>query len=223
MHRNRSRRSSDPERTELIRAGARSSPLSKAQFREVEVELGFSLQPVWVETTGDRDKSTSLRTLDKTDFFTRELDQMLLRAQIDVAIHSAKDLPEPIPRGLAVVAITKGVDSRDCLVLRKGERLRPGAIIATSSIRREEAVKQMCNDVQFIDLRGTIGERLAKLNDGTADGVVLAEAALIRLALTHLHRIFLPIDGVSMQGRLAVTAREGDVEMKELFAKIHAP
>jgi len=181
----------------------------------------LQFEPVWVNTTGDIDKTTSLRHLGKTDFFTRELDQMLLSGEIRAAVHSAKDLPEPLPQGLAVAAMTRGVDPRDSLVLRPDESLATlpaGAVIATSSARREESVRLLRNDLKFIDLRGTIGERLEKLRTGEADGVVVAEAALIRLNLTHLNRIFLPGETAQNQGRLAILVREGDEEMKRLFA-----
>ena len=224
MSRNRSRRSGNSSRIQL-KIGARSSPLSRAQFEEVARELGgVDLIPIWVETTGDRDRTTSLRGLNKTDFFTREIDELLLKGEIDAAIHSAKDLPEPLPEGLVIAAVTRGIDPRDSLVLRPNETLAglgAGAVIATSSVRREGAVRQILKDPVFIDLRGTIGERLVKLEEGTADGVVVAEAALIRLGLNHLNRVFLPGETVPLQGKLAIVVRKGDDKRKKLFEKIH--
>jgi hydroxymethylbilane synthase len=170
----------------------------------------------WVETRGDKDRSTSLRDLGKTDFFTRELDEMVLQNKVRIAIHSAKDLPDPLPTGLCVAFLSKGVDPRDCLVLRKGETLRSKMVIATSSERREEAVRQLLGDARFIDLRGTIGERLAKLERGEADGVVVAAAALIRLQL-EVPCIYLPGSTVAGQGQLAVVCRDDDQEIIGLF------
>lgn len=212
-----------------ISIGARSSPLSRAQLEEVEEEIRFHhphliFDPVWVKTAGDLDKKTSLRTLGKSDFFTRELDQMLLEGEIRIAIHSAKDLPEPLKEGIAMAALTRGVDPKDSLVFRPKESLETlpkGALIATSSERREEAVKELRDDLRFVDLRGTIGERLAKLDKDEADGVVVAEAAILRLKLTHLNRIFLPGETALHQGRLAILSRSGDEEMKTLFAPLH--
>jgi hydroxymethylbilane synthase len=183
-----------------MKIGARSSPLSRAQVEEIRQEFGLQFEVVWVETTGDKDKITSLRTLEKTDFFTRELDEMLLRGDIDAAVHSAKDLPDPLPKGLYIAALSKGVDPRDSLVIKK----EPVRLVATSSQRREEAVRQLFPDCQFIDLRGTIHERLEK----DVDGVVIAEAALIRLNLTHLKRVFLPGRAAPLQGKLAIVCRE---------------
>lgn len=211
-----------------IIAGARSSPLSRAQLEEVAEELSrfhadWKIAPLWMDTLGDKDQKTSLRSLDKTDFFTRELDELLLRGGCRIAVHSAKDLPSPIPKGLKIAAVTRGVDPADALVFRTGARLETlpaGAKIATSSQRREEMVKQLRPDLTFIDVRGTIGKRLSQLEEGKADGVVVAEAALIRLKLTHLNRMLLPGETAEGQGRLAVVAREDDQEMLALFAPL---
>lgn len=216
---------SSPE-TLTLTVGARDSPLSQAQVKEVLEEIRkhhphITFQPLLVKTTGDHDRKTSLRTLDKTDFFTKDIDALLLNGKCRIAVHSAKDLPAPLPKGLRIAAVTQGVDCGDSLVLRSGETLESlpsGATIATSSARREDAVRSLRQDVRFIDLRGTIGERLAVLDAGVADCVVLAEAALIRLGLTHLNRIRLPGSTATGQGQLAVLVREGDAEMLVLFS-----
>lgn len=209
-----------------IAVGSRRSPLALAQ---VEEALGllrqffdgvfFDIQTV--ETRGDQDRTTSLRALDKTDFFTKEIDEKQLAKECRISIHSAKDLPDPLPKGLAIAAITKGVDPSDSLVLNTGETLqtlRAGALIATSSIRREENLRTLRTDFTFRDVRGTIGERLSLLEKGEVDGVVIAEAALIRLGLTHLNRLRLPGNTVPFQGQLAIVALEGDEEMQKLFS-----
>lgn len=205
---------------------ARNSPLSRAQVFEVEKELqlffpSLKLEPIFVETTGDLDLKTSLRDRDKTDFFTKEVDELVERGFCRISIHSAKDLPEKIPDTLCVVAITKGVDPSDSLVIREGETLFSlpvGALIATSSKRREENVKMLRSDFRFMDLRGKIHERLKYLNSKAADGVVVAEAAIIRLKLTHLNRIRIPGMTAPLQGKLAILARKEDKEMQEVFA-----
>lgn len=209
-----------------VKVAARSSPLALVQCDEVLGELKvlhpqveFDLQKV--ATVGDKDKKTSLRTLNKTDFFTKEIDEMLLKGECRIGIHSAKDLPEPIPEGLSIIALTRGINPADALVMRSGETLaslKQGAIIATSSERREMIVRSLRPDLCFIDLRGTIGERLEKLHSGEADGVVVAEAALIRLKLTHLNRVILPGETTALQGQLAILARQEDQEMASLFA-----
>jgi hydroxymethylbilane synthase len=208
-----------------INVGARGSALSRAQVDEVLRELQrfhpkIIFSPRFSETKGDLDKKTSLRDLPKDDFFTKEVDDLLLKGFVDAAIHSAKDLPEPLPKGLMLVALTKGVDPRDSLVMRHGDHLDNVSLVATSSYRREEAVLALKSGVTFCDIRGTIEERLKRLQDDI-DGVVVAEAALIRLGLTSLNRVILPGGAVPMQGRLAVVAREGDLEMERIFKVLH--
>lgn len=180
----------------------------------------ITFETTYVETYGDKDRETSLRSLGKTDFFTREVDDLVLSGVCDVSVHSAKDLPEIFPEHLSLIGFTRGVDSRDALVLREGdtlESLRPGSVIATSSERRIAAVKELRSDFEFIDLRGTIGERIQLLDTGVADGVVVAEAALIRLKLTHLNRVYLPGPTVEGQGKLAIIGR---TDRKHLLEKL---
>jgi hydroxymethylbilane synthase len=212
-----------------ITVGARASSLSKIQVEEVLEALSsfhpeISFSPTFVHTHGDRDLKTSLRTLPRGNFFTKELDIGVLSGQYRVAIHSAKDLPIPLPCGLELVALTKGKDSRDALVLRKGdtlESLPPQAKIATSSLRRIEAIKELRGDLSFSDIRGTIEKRLQRLDEGTISGLVVAMCAMERLHLENKYSLF-PLEQAAAryQGRLAVIAREGDIEMEKLFSSI---
>lgn len=212
----------------LLSASARSSPLSRVQVVEIEKELQTYYPEVHFETTfittiGDRDQKTSLRSLEKTDFFTKDIDQSLQKGYSRLGIHSAKDLPDPIPKGLTIAAVTRGIDNSDSLVLPGGatlESLKPGAIIATSSERREDIVRQLREDLQFTDIRGTINQRLEIMNSGMVQGIVIAEAALIRLGLTHLNRVKLPGETTPGQGQLAVVAREDDHEVIDLLSCI---
>lgn len=211
-----------------ISVGARSSPLSKAQIQEVQREINIYAPKIifeclFLKTQGDKDQKQSLRNLDKTDFFTKEVDDLLLKGNCRIAIHSAKDLPATIPEGLQVVAITQGLNPDDALVMRRGvqiDTLPPGSIIATSSLRREEAIRAIRPDLSFVDIRGPIEQRLMKVKCRIVDGVVIAEAALIRLKLTHLNRFRLPGSTVPLQGQLAIIARADDIEMMELFKKM---
>ncbi|MDR3624192.1 MAG: hydroxymethylbilane synthase [Chlamydiales bacterium] len=212
-----------------IIVGARDSKLSRTQFREVYEEIrvfypSIVFTPIWLKTMGDMDQTTTLRTLEKTDFFTREIDQLQLQGGCRISIHSAKDLPDPLPKGLIIACLTKGVDSSDSLVLREGEdffSLRAGAIIATSSLRREEMVRKLRQDLSFVDIRGAIDVRLQKLNTKEVDGVVVATAALIRLGLlSNINCIKLLGSTVPLQGRLAVVVREDDSEMRAMFSSL---
>ncbi len=210
----------------ILPVGARSSQLSRLQVQEVRVALQqfhpeVDFEVFYFMSTGDRDQKTSLRSLGRTNFFTKEIDDAVLQGTCRLGIHSAKDLPVPLTEGLALFCLTAGLDPSDSLVLRREDTLYSlpsGARIATSSIRREDMVKQLRADLQFVDLRGTIEQRLAKLDRGEADGVVIAEAALIRLGWTHLNRIRLPGPTAEGQGQLAVVGRSGDGEMEGLFS-----
>lgn len=149
---------------------------------------------------------------------------MVLSKKIRIAVHSAKDLPDPLPPGLAVVALTKGKDPSDCLVMREGdslERLPKNAVIGTSTRRREEAVLRLRSDILLKDLRGDILQRLQQLEKRAFDGIILAEAAILRLKLHHLNRMILPGETAPLQGRLAVVARKDDGLMRKLFSQIH--
>lgn len=212
----------------LIAIGSRNSPLAKVQVDEVLKEITVNYPHIqfscnFIETTGDKDQQTSLRTLDKTNFFTKEIDDLLLANKCRLGIHSAKDLPYPIAEGLTIVALTKGVDPSDSLVLKSEKNLTSFSIsplIATSSLRREESVLKIIPHARFRDIRGTIQQRLQLMNDNCIDGVVIAEAALIRLGLTYLNRYRLPDETVPFQGQLAIIARSDDKEMQSLFSCI---
>lgn len=210
-----------------VSVGARGSPLSRAQIEEVLQELRLyhpecSFQPFWVETIGDKDQKTSLKTLGNTDFFTKEIDEAQSAGHFRISIHSAKDLPAPLKQGLTVAALTKGLDPEDVLVIR--DHLPKNPIIATSSIRREFEIRRCYPDAQIVDIRGNIGQRLAILDSKEVDGVVMAKCALMRLGITDRPCIALDGEVHPLQGRLAVIARADDDEMLKLFSCIdHRP
>lgn len=209
-----------------VKVLARSSALSQAQVKEVQSaiqehhpQVQFNVE--YMQTLGDRDQKTSLKELYKTDFFTRELDKALLEKRADIAVHSAKDLPDPIPQGLECIAITKGVDSSDSLVIREDlswEEFAKNPKVGTSSFRREEAVLKEFPRANFFDIRGVIEDRLQLIYSKKLDGVVIAEAALIRLGLTDLKRrpLFSPVE--NFQGQLAILTQTENRAMKELFS-----
>lgn len=205
-----------------VKVGARGSPLSQKQVFEVLREINafyphVTFDPIWMKTTGDKDQKTSLRFMENSDFFTKELDFAQLADQFRLSIHSAKDLPIPLAKGLTLIALTQGLDPSDSLVLAQD---RPIKKIATSSLRREEAVRQLYPDVEIVDIRGTIEQRLSQIQTAQVDGVVVAECALIRLNLTHLHRLTLSGPTARFQGQLAVLAKDDDEEMIRLFSCI---
>ncbi|GAB4235396.1 MAG: hydroxymethylbilane synthase [Chlamydiales bacterium] len=208
----------------LLKVASRGSPLARIQVEEVYREIvkyhpHVEFDPHYVDSRGDKDLKTSLRDMDKTDFFTREIDQLILQQHCRIAVHSAKDLPEPIPKGLRLIALTKGVDSSDVLVLRDNDTLETLPRlpkIASSSYRRDEAIKKWLPNCIIHDIRGSIHQRLDYLYQRKVDGVVMAEAAIIRLKLL-LNRLKIPGETAPLQGRLAVIAHAEDKEMAELF------
>lgn len=184
--------------------------------------------PTLLMTSGDVDQTTPLRLMEKTDFFTREVDEKVLQGEADLAIHSAKDLPATIPEGLVVAAITKGVDPADSLVFRQGFSLTQfpiGGRVGTSSLRREKRVRQMLPQAIMTDLRGSVPKRLELLEQdlalpGSLHAIVVAEAALIRLE-SLVPRVKMAGEH-PLQGKLAVLARKSDPLISSLFSCIDA-
>jgi len=209
----------------LIKIAARSSKLSLVQVDEVLKEIKITYPEIEfeitsLETIGDRDQKTSLRVLGSTNFFTKEIDECVLDKTVSLGIHSAKDLPSPLPSGLEVFAMTKGLCSSDCLVLRDNETidsLEKGAKIGCSSEKRESYIKYIRADLQSVDIRGTIEKRLDLLNHGFCDGLIIASCALLRLNLQHINKIKLSLATTKNQGRLAIVGRCDDTTLKEII------
>lgn len=217
------------ERT--LRIGTRSSPLA---LKQVEEALGylrkfypeFRAEIIRIDTYGDRDKVTPISDIEGTDFFTREIDAALLRGALDFAVHSAKDLPEETPEGLTVAAITKSIDPYDALVskgnLKLGE-LRNGAKIGVSSLRRKTQLKKYRDDLQIVDIRGAIAERMDKLDKNGLDAIIVAACALMRLELEYRITQRVPFQILkphSLQGSLAIEARAEDLDLIQFLSKI---
>lgn len=204
-----------------VRLICRNSRLSLVQAEEVRSflpEIDFIINAI--ASFGDKNKQIPLEHCNISDFFTRELDEALLKNEADIAVHSAKDLPYPIPSGLEVIALTKGKDSSDSLVSRDNlrlSRLPANPRIGTSSVLRAESIKQIRPDARIVSIRGTIEERIALIDKGIVDAVVIATCALQRLNLDSEISEILPFETHPLQGHLAVVARTGDHNLKELF------
>ncbi|KKL11532.1 hypothetical protein LCGC14_2544890, partial [marine sediment metagenome] len=147
---------------ETIRIGTRGSPLALKQAEEIVSSLRrfhphLNFRIIKMKTTGDKNKNTPLEKLEGTDFFTKEIEEALLRGEIDLAVHSAKDLPDQIPEGLTIAAITSSIDPDDILVSKKSlklDELPRGAKVGTSSFRRKTQLKKFRSDFQIVDIRG---------------------------------------------------------------------
>lgn len=195
-----------------IRIISRQSRLALLQVEELVKEAGITDYEL-IKTTsyGDRHKEVSL--MDEglaQDFFTRELDEALLEGRADIAVHSAKDLPNPLPDGIELLALTEGKDPSDSLVARDGltlATLPAGSKVGTSSAQRKEELLKVRPDLVVVPIRGTIEERIAQVDDGSVDALIVATCALDRLGLSHRATERLPFKTHPLQGKLAVTGR----------------
>ncbi|MEK6727502.1 MAG: hydroxymethylbilane synthase [Candidatus Omnitrophota bacterium] len=215
----------------IFRVGTRSSPLALKQVEEVlgllrEFDADLRLEVVTIDTFGDKDKVTPISDIEGTDFFTREIDDALLRGKIDFAVHSAKDLPDEIREGLIIAAITKPLEPYDCLVSKNNLKLKElpaGARIGASSARRKAQLKNFRPDLKVTDIRGNIQERLKKLKESDFDAIVVAICALMRLGLENMITERIPLEILKphpLQGSLAVVARSSDLQLIKFLSKI---
>ncbi len=214
-----------------IRIGGRGSQLSRAQLEIVAAALRprADVEIVVITTTGDG-LSRGQATMTGKDSFTREIDDALLDGRIDLAVHSLKDLPSELPAGLAIVAVPEREDPRDVLISRVGGTLRAlptGSRVGSSSPRRRAQVLAARPDLVVIDARGNVDTRLRRLSEGRWDAIVLARAGLARLGrlaeVTEVLPASLMLPAIG-QGALAVVAREGSRDVRDLVASLdHVP
>jgi uroporphyrinogen III methyltransferase/synthase len=215
------------KRTALkLKVVSRKSPLSLFQVREA-----FSFFPllryqlVPVDSYGDKHKDISLldaasETEWAPDFFTREPDELLIRNEADVAVHSAKDLPYPLPSELELFALLEATDQTDALVSKDHLTLALlplGARVGTSSKTRKNELLNLRPDLEIVSIRGTIGERIALLDNGRIDALVVATCALKRLGWESRIAEILPFRTHPLQGHLALVGRKDRPEIKALF------
>lgn len=207
-----------------IKIITRGSSLALQQVKEIMIHFpGIDASVTTRDSYGDKHKNISLLSGVPSDFFTRELDQILLSGKADIAIHSAKDLPVPIPEGLELIALTKALDQSDALVSisKKGlKTLKAGSVVGTSSLTRKAQLLALRPDIIIKAVRGTIEERLKLLDDGKLDALIAASCALKRLGLSSRITEILPFETHPLQGMLAVVAKEGRPDLKVLFSKI---
>ena len=207
----------------VLRIGTRDSPLALFQARQVQARLvaahGFDASAVEIcpiRTTGDLVSDRPLTAIGGKGLFTKEIDQALIDAAIDVAVHSAKDMPAVLPEGLMIAGYLPREDARDAFIGRGAGRLAdldPGAVVGTASPRRHALVKRQRPDIVVTPLRGNVETRLAKLAGGGIAATVLALAGLKRLGLAgHVSSILDPEEFVPAigQGAIAIVARRAD-------------
>lgn len=215
----------------MIRIGTRDSKLAVWQAEYVARALesnGHSTTLVFIKTEGDMVLDTPLPLMGGKGVFTKALDEALFQHEIDIAVHSNKDIPTRLPDGLGIAAVLEREDPRDVLVLRKdhsrsAEDLeREIAIIATSSMRRQGQWLHRHPHHKITDIRGNVQTRLRKLDESDWDGAIFAAAGLKRLGLDD--RISMYLDWMlcaPAQGAVAVMARTNDIDTLGALAPIH--
>ncbi|MFT3732839.1 MAG: hydroxymethylbilane synthase [Hyphomicrobium sp.] len=219
---------------QAIRIGTRGSPLALAQAHEVKDRLiaahGFSAEAVTVnviKTTGDRVLDRPLSEIGGKGLFTKEIEEALLANEIDVAVHSMKDMQTVLPDGLVIGAVLPREDPRDAFISlrhRSFDGLPKGAVVGTSSLRRKAQVLHARPDLRVVDFRGNVQTRLRKLEDGVAEATFLAVAGLKRLGLQE--RITSPVSAEQMlpavaQGVIGLEIRDGDETITPIVSALN--
>ena len=216
-----------------IRLGTRASPLALAQaditrrhfatvFPELQVERHV------IETTGDKDQTSPMHAIGGKGVFIKEIEQALLKNQIDIAVHSLKDITSNLAEGLHLISFLKAEAFGDVIVSKEPyhslDDLPREATLATGSLRRKALLKQLRPDIKTIEIRGNVNTRLKKLDEGKFEGVLLSEAGLIRLGIKNYpicrldHNVFYPAPG---QGVIALETRKDDVFSNEIALMVN--
>lgn len=206
-----------------IRVIARGSRLSRLQVEEVFKnfpELAYEIK--YLESYGDKNQQISLLNGEApADIFTRELDDAIRQGDADIAIHSAKDLPYPLPEDIEVIALFPAFDTTDSLVSRDHRKLAElpaGSIIGTSSPLRKKGLNELRPDLTIKGIRGCIEERVQQVKDGKYDAAIVATCALKRLGMEDEIAEVLPFPTHPLQGFLAITTKKGSQDLKQAFA-----
>lgn len=215
-----------------IRVGTRGSNLAliqtnwaidrlKEKFPEVEFEVKI------IKTKGDKILHLSLDKIGDKGLFVKEIESQLLEGEIDLAVHSMKDMPAEVVEGLKFAAVPKREDPRDVIILREGlnsfDELPIGATIGTGSKRRKYQLLRKRPDLNIVPIRGNIETRISKIESENLDGIVLAASGVIRADLEEKITEFLPVDlmiPAPAQGALALEIRENDEELEKMIDAI---
>ena len=216
-----------------LKIGTRGSPLALIQAREAKVRLmaahGFAdadIEIVVIATTGDRVRDRPLSEIGGKGLFTKEIEEALFARDIDLAVHSMKDMPARIPDGLIIAAMLPREDARDAFlspVAASIDGLTQGATVGSSSVRREAQLKRARPDLKIIAFRGNVETRLRKLDEGVAQATLLACAGLNRLGLADKITSAIAIDVMLpavAQGAIGIEIRDGDDAVRHLLAAL---
>jgi len=210
-----------------LRIGSRGSQLALWQAHHIADLLrtrGHTMELEIIKTTGDKITDVALAKVGTKGMFTKEIEEALIENQVDLAVHSLKDLPTELSADFEIAAITTREDPRDVFCSVKFasiEALPQQANVGTSSLRRQAQLKALRPDLEIHPLRGNVDTRLRKLESGDYDAVVLAAAGLNRLGKTQLVRQWIPVEVMTPaagQGALAIEVRNGDTATRAIVA-----
>ena len=218
----------------ILRIGTRGSPLALAQAHETQARLmaahgmpEAAFEVVVISTSGDRIQDRPLSEAGGKGLFTKEIEEALLAGTIDIAVHSSKDMPTVLPDGLELSAFLPREDARDAFIGKAVKRiidLPQGAKVGSSSLRRQALIRRMRPDLDVVMFRGNVQTRLRKLEEGVAEGTILAYAGLKRLGLGHVVTDLMPLDAFPPapgQGAIGIETRIGDSAVEQMLSAIH--
>lgn len=218
----------------VLRIGTRGSPLALAQATETRARLmaahslpeaAFAIEII--HTSGDRIQDRPLSEAGGKGLFTKEIEEALLDGRIDIAVHSSKDMPTTLPHGLELSAFLPREDPRDAFIGASSGRivdLPHGATVGSSSLRRQALIRRLRPDLNVVMFRGNVQTRLRKLEEGVAQGTLLALAGLKRLGLEHVATDIMPLEDFPPapgQGAICIESRIGDARAADMLAAIH--
>jgi hydroxymethylbilane synthase len=217
-----------------LRIGTRGSQLALYQANWVKENLvqtypHLKVTLIKIKTTGDKIQDAPLAKIGGKGLFVKEIEEALLQKRIDLAVHSIKDVPTELPKGLHLSAITKREDPRDVFISKDGTLLKnlpQGAKIGTSSLRRQAQLLHFRDDFEMVPLRGNLDTRLKKLKTMNLDGIILAYAGVKRLGLEERITEIIPTE-ISLpaigQGALGIESRIGDEEVEKKIRILNDP
>ncbi|UCI08376.1 hydroxymethylbilane synthase [Mesorhizobium sp. B1-1-8] len=217
-----------------LKIGTRGSPLALAQAHETRARLTKAhglleqaFEVVVISTSGDRIQDRPLSEAGGKGLFTKEIEEALLDGRIDIAVHSSKDMPTVLPDGLELSAFLPREDARDAFIGKAAKRIADlphGAKVGSSSLRRQALIRRLRPDLDVVMFRGNVQTRLRKLDEGIADGTILAYAGLKRLGLENVITDLMPLETFPPapgQGAIGIETRIGDRAVEAMLAAIH--
>ncbi len=222
--------------TPIITIGTRGSPLALAQAREVRARLAGAHRELAnegaiaievIKTSGDRFLDRPLADIGGKGLFTKEIEEALLREAIDIAVHSMKDVPTFLPKGLEISCVLEREDPRDAFFSSSAtglDDLGPGAVVGTAALRRQAQIRARRPDLEIVVFRGNVQSRLKKLAAGEVDATLLALAGLKRLGLEDKASAILPVEEMLpavAQGAIGIECRSGDSRAKDYLSPLN--